>query len=122
MTESLLISTEGRLRRLTLNRPEKRNALNAELCRRLIEAIGEAASGRSVGAILLDAQGRDFCSGMDLAEAAEANPDETLLLHQQLFGIGVGLRKPMLSAVQGAQAARNGVSTFAQTGVFTPGP
>ncbi len=105
MNESLLISSQGRLRRLTLNRPDKRNALDVALCRSLVDAVREAASDRTVGAILLDANGKDFCSGMDLSEALEADPDEMLPLHQELFSIGAQLRKPMVSAVQGAAVA-----------------
>jgi len=105
MNESLLISSQGRIRRLTLDRPDKRNALDLALCRSLIEAIREAASDRTVGAILLDANGKDFCSGMDLTEALETDPDEMLPVHQELFSIGAQLCKPMLSAVQGAAVA-----------------
>ncbi len=105
MNESLLISTQGRLRRLTLNRPDKRNALDVALCRSLLDALREAASDPTVGAILLDAEGKDFCSGMDLTEALEIDPDEMLPLHQDLFSIGARLRKPMVSAVQGAALA-----------------
>jgi methylglutaconyl-CoA hydratase len=105
MNESLLISSQGRLRRLTLNRPDKRNALDVALCRSLVEAVREAASDPTVGAILLNAAGKDFCSGMDLAEALEANPDEMLAVHQELFSMGARLRKPMLAAVQGAAVA-----------------
>jgi len=105
MNETLLISNQGRLRRLTLNRPDKRNALDAALCRKLLDAVREAASDRAVGAILLDANGKDFCSGMDLAEVLETDPDEMLRLHQELFSIGARLRKPMVSAVQGAALA-----------------
>lgn len=105
MNESLLISSQGRLRRLTLNRPEKRNALDVALCRSLLDAIREAAADRAVGAILLDAEGKDFCSGMDLSEALETDLDAMLALHQELFAIGAGLRKPMVSAVQGAALA-----------------
>ncbi len=105
MNESLLISSHGRLRRLTLNRPDKRNALDVALCRSLLDAIREAATDRAVGAILLDAEGKDFCSGMDLSEALETDLDAMLALHQELFSIGAGLRKPMVSAVQGAALA-----------------
>jgi methylglutaconyl-CoA hydratase len=101
MSESLLISGEGRLRRLTLNRPEKRNALDAALCCRLVEAIGEAADDPQVGAILLDARGPVFCAGMDLHEVLEIDPGELTTLQQELFTIGTRLRKPMLAAVQG---------------------
>jgi enoyl-CoA hydratase/carnithine racemase len=103
--ESLQINSIGRVRRLTLNRPDKRNALDAALCRSLVDAVREAASDRAVGAILLDANGKDFCSGMDLTEALEADPNEMLSLHQDLFSVGAELRKPMVSAVQGAALA-----------------
>jgi enoyl-CoA hydratase/carnithine racemase len=90
---------------LTLNRPEKRNALDTDLCRSLIQAVHDAASDRAVGAILLDAAGKDFCSGMDLNEALGTDVEHTLALHQGLFSVGVGLGKPLVAAVQGAALA-----------------
>ena len=66
MSSNLLVSREGRLLRLTLAREEKRNALNADLCQAIVEAC--ETPDASVGAILLDAQGKVFCAGMDLAE------------------------------------------------------
>ncbi len=105
MNESLLVSSQGRLRRLTLNRPDKRNALDVALCRSLVDSIREAASDRAVGAILLDASGKDFCSGMDLTEVLETEPGEMIPLHLELFSIGAQLWKPMVSAVQGAAVA-----------------
>jgi len=56
------------LLRLTLNRPGKRNALDAALCRQLVETLDAAAADPGVGAILLLASGNVFCAGMDLAE------------------------------------------------------
>jgi len=102
MHESLLIGSEGRLRRLTLNRPDKRNALNIALCRDLVAGLREAGGDPGVGAILLDAQGAHFCAGMDLSEVLEADPEETLRLHLNLFSAGARLRKPMVAVVQGA--------------------
>ncbi len=86
---------------MTLNRPERRNALDMALCRRLLHAVNEAASDSAVGALLLDASGKDFCAGMDLKEVLEAKSGELLALHQELFSIGSRLRKPMLAAVEG---------------------
>ena len=102
MSESLLIRSEGRLRRLTLNRPERRNALDMALCRSLVQAVAEAASDSAVGALLLDASGKDFCAGMDLKEVLEAKPSELLTLHRELFSFGSRLRKPVVAAVHGA--------------------
>jgi len=62
------ISRHGRVLRLVLNRPEKRNALNGALCRELAAAIEQGDQDASVGAILLSGAGKSFCSGMDLSE------------------------------------------------------
>lgn len=105
MNTNLLIERHGRLRRLTLNRPEKRNALSVELCRLIVRAVGEANEDASVGAILLDAAGPDFCSGLDLGEVLEADQDALLPLHSELFTLGSRLRKPLVAAVQGSVLA-----------------
>jgi methylglutaconyl-CoA hydratase len=51
---------------ITLNRPEKRNALNEELIRSLSQAFDKAAKDNSVKVIVLKANGESFCSGADL--------------------------------------------------------
>jgi enoyl-CoA hydratase len=56
--------------RLTLNRPAKLNALNAELRDALTEAIADAAADERVRVIAIAGSGRAFCSGYDLSEAA----------------------------------------------------
>jgi len=91
--------------RLSLNRPEKRNALNAELCRELADALEQADRDPRVGAILLTAHGPSFCAGMDLAEMALTETDDTAVinvLHERLFTIGARLAKPLVGAVRGA--------------------
>ncbi len=105
MSEILLISREKRLARLTLNRPEKRNALNLELCRLLVEAILAAEADRGVGAILLEGNGPVFCAGMDLDEATEVDPETAATLHVELFSLGAKLSKPLIAAVQGSALA-----------------
>jgi enoyl-CoA hydratase/carnithine racemase len=97
----LELSTEGSVRRVTLNRPEKRNALSAELCRLLAEAIEEADRDSSVGAILLAANGSAFCAGMDLGEVRPELEDEINDAHQRLFTIGARITTPLVAAVQG---------------------
>lgn len=105
MSTSLLIERYGRVEHLTLNRPEKRNALNVELCRALVRAVAKANEDTSVGAILLDGEGRDFCSGMDLGEVLEADQDVLLPLHSEMFSMGSRLRKPLVAAVHGSVLA-----------------
>ena len=53
---------------ITLNRPEKLNALNPEMHQQLREALGRAADEPEIRAVLLTGAGRGFCTGQDLAE------------------------------------------------------
>lgn len=98
----LEISQQERVLRLTLNRPEKRNALSFELCSALVAAFDRAATDVSVGAILLEAEGQVFCAGMDLEDASAADAVTRTAVHEQLFTLGARLRKPLIAAVGGA--------------------
>ena len=116
MSESLLRRREGRLLRLTLNRPEKRNALNAALCSDIVEAVREAEQDRGVGAILLDAAGPAFCAGMDLDESLMPDAALRTAVHERLFTLGAAARKPIVAAVHGAALA-GGTGLVANTHV-----
>jgi enoyl-CoA hydratase/carnithine racemase len=105
MSDLLEIHREGRLLCLALNRPDKRNALNAQLCRDLVHSIETADQDPSIGAILLTGNGKCFCAGMDLHEIAEGSADEITDVHEQLFTIGARLGKPLVGAVQNAALA-----------------
>lgn len=105
MSASLTLNRQGRLLRARLNRPEKRNALNSELCLALIQAFSAAESDRAIGAVLLEASGDVFCAGMDLKEALDANARSRLDIHEQLFTIGTRLHKPIVAAVNGPALA-----------------
>lgn len=102
-------SPHERVLRIALNRPEKRNALNAELCRELSAALEAADSDPSIGAILLCANGKAFCAGMDLREAARADtrsdPHALSQIHERLFTVHARLTKPLVAAVRGAALA-----------------
>ena len=103
---SLLIENRGAVRILTLNRPEKRNALNTELTRALLEALRGADGDESVGALLLTGAGPGFCAGADLAEfkqlsdpkAAQARAQLTMDLHLSFSRMS----KPVVTAINGA--------------------
>jgi enoyl-CoA hydratase/carnithine racemase len=102
MPEILQTSRQGRVLHVVLNRPEKRNALSAQLCLDLVAALEEADRDSAVGAILLAGRGKHFCAGMDLGEVQNI---DTALINQaqeQLFTIGARLEKPLVCAVQGA--------------------
>jgi len=105
MSDVLQVFREGRLLRIALNRPEKRNALNVHLCRELAQALESADQDASVGAILLTGNGKCFCAGMDLGEVATGDTGEIASVQEQLFTIGSRLGKPLVAAVQNASLA-----------------
>lgn len=109
----LLVEQKHRVLSLTLNRPEKRNALSASLCSGLVDAIRSAQDQRQIGAILISAVGHVFCAGMDLDEAASVEEDELAQVHEQLFTVGANSSKPIVISVTGA-ALGGGVGLIAQ--------
>jgi enoyl-CoA hydratase/carnithine racemase len=122
MSPSLAISREGRVLRIALNRPEKRNALSVAMCRELVSALGTAGEDRAVGAILLEARGSVFCAGMDLEEALAPGAHERMEVHEELFSFGARMLKPVVAAVQGpALAGGTGLVANAHVAVAAEG-
>ncbi|UVC09906.1 enoyl-CoA hydratase/isomerase family protein [Rhizobium sp. TH2] len=69
MAEELLVERRGSVLWLTLNRPERHNAINGAMTAALVEALGEASTDIGVRAIVLTGAGeRTFCSGADLKD------------------------------------------------------
>ncbi len=75
MTAPLLVSRAGPVTTLTLNRPEKRNALNLALLEQLCAAVTAAGADPTQRVLVLRGAGAVFCSGLDLTETA--GPDST---------------------------------------------
>ena len=69
--DDLLVTDEGRVRVVTLNRPHKRNALNAEILDGLDAAISSATTDPTVSVVLLRHAGDHFCSGYDMGGVHE---------------------------------------------------
>lgn len=101
MNGNLEVSREGRILRVTLNRPEKRNALSAALCEEIADAIEGAQEDTSVGSVLLDAKGDVFCAGMDLEEATGPDAAGCTAIHERLFTLGARAGKPIVASIQG---------------------
>ncbi len=101
MSDLLQVSCQDRVLRLYLNRPDKRNALNLELCRALIDGFEQARTDPAIGAVLLGANGPTFCAGMDLKEVTEPGVPEETAIHEQLFTIGQRINKPIVAAIHG---------------------
>ncbi|KTC83985.1 MULTISPECIES: enoyl-CoA hydratase/isomerase family protein [Legionella] len=89
---------------LTLNRPEKLNALSTEVLQALDEIFDSAKHNRKVKALLLTGSGKAFCAGADISRLAECNAEtgyqfacEGQAIFRKLETIG----KPSLAAVNG---------------------
>ena len=94
----------GRVRRVSLNRPEHRNLLTAEMAQAIVDAIQDAQSDDATTAVLLDARGDFFCYG-----AEPGLPDA-------FWTISERLTKPLVAAVKGA-ALSAGMALVAQSHV-----
>jgi enoyl-CoA hydratase/carnithine racemase len=110
---SLLVETKRRVLRITLNRPEKRNALTSDMCKGIVEAVQAAENDAEIGSILISGVGQVFCAGMDLDEAASPAGLELGPVHERLFSIGFESHKPIIVAVNGA-ALGGGLGLAAQ--------
>ncbi len=76
MSDSLRTETHGRVRRITLARPERYNTITPPLRDQLGAAIDEAERSSDVRVILLDADGPAFCAGYDLDWSTDAQAEE----------------------------------------------
>ena len=74
---------------LTLDRPDRMNALSMDLARDLLDALEDVAAEDGIGAVILTGAGRGFCAGGDVKEM-ERNRDKTLAQRQDdLASVGV---------------------------------
>lgn len=87
---------------LTLNRPEKRNALNQPVIEALNNALVKFESDREIRALLLRGEGAHFCSGIDLKEVAEASGPHNPTSLEAVFGRLERFPVPTIAAIQGA--------------------
>jgi 2-(1,2-epoxy-1,2-dihydrophenyl)acetyl-CoA isomerase len=109
MSESILVTRDGALARVTFNRPAFLNAMGFEMGRRWRDVAHELTSDDSVGAVILDAAGPAFCAGGDVLEMATsgaAGSEVTDAAHTIHDGIRTFVEsdKPIVAAVQGAVA------------------
>ncbi|MGB5556792.1 MAG: crotonase/enoyl-CoA hydratase family protein [Paracoccaceae bacterium] len=108
MTQAVLIDTDERgVAKLTLNRPEKHNALSAELIADLTDAARRLGRDPAVRVVVLTGAGKSFCAGGDLnwmkaqiAASGAARAAEAKKLAMMLQGLNT-MPKPLIGALQG---------------------
>jgi methylglutaconyl-CoA hydratase len=108
---SIIYQTEGAIARITLNRPEKKNALNDALIGGLKDALREANRDESIRVVVVSGAGNDFCSGADLsalqkiaAASLEENVDDARSL-MEVFTLMRQVTVPVIAAVRGRALA-----------------
>jgi len=103
--ETIILESKDSVATLTLNRPEKLNALNMKMAEELESAVAEIVKDIDVRTLIITGAGRGFCSGADVGEMAQAAaPVETRYWTQRAHKIILALtnlEKPVIAKVNG---------------------
>lgn len=110
MSNQIILDKSGHVATMTLNQPEKLNALSSQLRTEMHAAIDEVKNDDQIRAVIVTGAGRGFCSGADLTgnrEAAERTQNEDLddlgWVGQQALAM-FNLNKPVIGAINGVAA------------------
>ncbi|MGV3654090.1 MAG: enoyl-CoA hydratase/isomerase family protein [Noviherbaspirillum sp.] len=76
--DTVTVAQDGAIATLTLNRPEARNAINAQMCRDLLTATAQLGNDDSVRVVLVRGAGKVFCAGMDIKEQQSLSTSDML--------------------------------------------
>jgi enoyl-CoA hydratase/carnithine racemase len=106
--ENLIVEVDQQIARITLNRPERRNALSLALMQELLACLRSLGESNEVGAVILAASGNVFSSGHDLSEMRGRTVSE----YRKLFDVCVQMMteiqripQPVIAEVQGVATA-----------------
>ena len=107
--ENLTCHTEGRVAIVTLNRPQRRNALSLQLMLELTACLAEIGRNREIRAVILAAAGKVFCSGHDLSEMTGRDINE----YRRIFDVCSELMLKLQAIPQPVIAEVQGIATAA---------
>lgn len=108
--DAVLVSVDDGVMTITLNRPERHNAVNSALHTGLTDALQHAGSNPDVRVVLIRGAGRSFCSGGDVEGFAAGEPGQSKTGGQQVVGMTSGrelletlmsVKQPIVAAVRG---------------------
>jgi methylglutaconyl-CoA hydratase len=109
--QPVLYTQEGAVARITLNRPEKRNALNPAMIAGIKDALRQASRDERVRVVVITGAGKDFCSGADLSslqQVAAGDVSDNAEDARSLLDLFLQIRQipvPVLAAVKGRALA-----------------
>jgi enoyl-CoA hydratase/carnithine racemase len=107
--ENICFASEGNIALVTLNRPQRRNALSLVLMQELIDCLSEIGSRRDLRAVILAANGTVFSAGHDLSEMVGRDVSE----YRRLFDVCTELMEKLQSIPQPVIAEVQGIATAA---------
>jgi len=107
--QNLCLQSEGATATVTLNRPQRRNALSLDLMLELIDCLDRIGHDRTVRAVILAAAGKVFCSGHDLSEMVGRDINE----YRRLFDVCSDLMMKIQAIPQPVIAEVQGIATAA---------
>ena len=119
MTDTVRCDLDGAIATITLNRPEARNALTAEMKNGLLAALREAGADSGVRAVVLTGAGHAFCAGQDLREhaglldAGDTSVDTVRQHYNPIIMTITGMPKPVIAALGGVAAGAGASLAFA---------
>ena len=115
VSEPLLAETCGHVRLLTLNRPERRNAINSALRDALVRAVVDAEADPEVWVVVLTGNGPSFCAGGDLKEMADGDASHVgsplrqvrpqVTAGRSVFELLTQMQTPVIAAINGPAVA-----------------
>src|SRR6266851_14741 len=103
--EVLVFERQQNYATITLNRPEKRNALNEAMLKALDEALVAIEGDKEIRAVIIRGNGGSFCSGLDLAEADRLEGGHSPVGIERVFHKLENVSVPTIAAIQGAALA-----------------
>jgi methylglutaconyl-CoA hydratase len=119
MAESpVLVRREGAIAHLTLNRPERRNALDLELAGALVEAVEAASSDAAVRVVVLTGAGSAFCAGAQLDALLDASERGDVAGVAASFGVVERVYRALLAARPPVIAMVNGPALAGGAGIM----
>ena len=101
MTDPVLVHVEDRVATLTVNDPERRNAVTAEISAALRAAVDAAEGDPGVHALIVTGAGKAFCAGADLSALGEATEDGLMAIYDGFLAVA-NCALPTIAAVNGA--------------------
>lgn len=93
--------TDGRVAVVTLDDPDRRNALSLRLCEDLVATLERLVADPGVGAIVVTGQGPAFCAGADLTQLGDSAESGLLAIYEGFLAVA-RCPKPTVAAVNGA--------------------